>query len=155
MLSAAHLPWQASVAPNARLSCRGRCKGVETRKTRMAAPVDCNGWIILMASCGMGREPVPRVYGLETAKLRPSVGFSGKTHFPTTMRAQAPGPMPKENHDAFLQAGPPILLRRRSARQNDVPVRLRPRRQEALAQGSPQRADRPSAAATQGDSEVR
>src|SRR5262249_61040828 len=91
---------------------------------------------------GMGGAPLPRVYGLEAAKLLPSVGFSGRTHLPTTMRAQAPAPMPKEYHDAFLQPTAPILLRRRFACQDDVPVRLQPRRPEAVAQGSAQRSGR-------------
>jgi len=31
-----------------------------------------------MASCGMGRKPVPRVYGLKTARLRPQRGIFRK-----------------------------------------------------------------------------
>jgi serine/threonine-protein kinase len=50
------------------------------------AAVDWSHWILFMASVGMGREPVPRVYGLETAKLRPKRGI---------FRKDAPS-----NHDA-------------------------------------------------------
>src|SRR5262249_19824281 len=44
-----------------------------------------------------GPGPVPRVYGLDAAKLRPKRGiFRKERSLPTTMRAQAPGPIPKE-----------------------------------------------------------
>ena len=94
-----------------------------------------------MASIGMGREPVPRVCGLEAAKLLPSVGLSGRAHLPTTMRATAPGPMPKECHDAFLPTAAPILLRHRPARQIHVPVHPRPRRRRCFHQNLPAQAD--------------
>src|SRR5204863_4217131 len=40
-----------------------------------------------------GPAPVPRYNGLKGVP-RPSVGFSGRVHLPTTMRAQAPDPCP-------------------------------------------------------------
>src|SRR5260370_39404729 len=50
-----------------------------------------------------GPGPVPRVYGLKAAKLLPKRGIFRKgCILPTTMRAQAPGPMPKENVNALL-----------------------------------------------------
>src|SRR5262249_44702825 len=51
-----------------------------------------------------GPGPVPRVYGLEAAKLLPKRGiFRKRCSLPTTMRAQAPGPMPKETMMRFFQ----------------------------------------------------
>src|SRR5215831_9976047 len=49
-----------------------------------------------------GPGPVPRVYGLEAARLLPKRGiFRKDCSLPTTMRAQAPGPMPKETRMRF------------------------------------------------------
>src|SRR5262245_38008030 len=109
----------ASERPNNQAHLPGRLQRLGVARNQDGDPVRCNGLIIFMASVGMGGAPVPRVYGLEAAKLLPSVGFSGRTHLPTTMRAQAPAPMPKEYHDAFLQPTAPILLRRRFACQDD------------------------------------
>src|SRR5262249_12114330 len=48
--------------------------------------------------------PVPRVYGLEAPKLLHKRGiFRKECSLPTTMRAQAPGPMPKETMMRFYQ----------------------------------------------------
>src|SRR6516164_11494745 len=70
-----------------------------------------------------GPGPVPRVYGLKAAKPRPTRGIFRKgCILPTTMRDQAPGPMPRETMHALLQPTPPILLRHRSARHHQVPV---------------------------------
>src|SRR5438105_3068219 len=55
----------------------------------MAAPVSFSGWILIMASLGWAGACPNKKAGSRTC-LVPTVGFSGKTHFPTTMRAQAP-----------------------------------------------------------------
>src|SRR5262249_49121990 len=89
-----------------------------------------------------GPGPVPRVYGLEAAKLRPKRGIFRKgVAFQPQCGLRRPDPS-KGDHDAFLQPAAPILLWRRFARQNDVPVHPRPGRRHRLAPGSACRARR-------------
>src|SRR5262249_44641366 len=74
-----------------------------------------------------GPAPVPRYNGVKDVP-GPSVGFSGRRHLPTTMRAQAPGPCPRRTMYALLSRTTPILLWRRSACQEHVSVHPRPGR---------------------------
>ena len=72
------------------------------RETRMAAPVSFSRLILIMVSLWDGPGPVPKVCGLEVAKLRAQAwDFQEECSLPTTMRAQAPGPMPKETMMRF------------------------------------------------------
>jgi hypothetical protein len=85
-------------------------------------PVRCSALILIMASEGrVGACPKGK-----RSRSYPclSVGFSGRTHLPTTMRDQAPTWTSGVRH-ALLQPTAPILLRRGSPRQNHVPVHPR------------------------------
>src|SRR5262249_16388186 len=80
-----------------------------------------------------GPGPVPRVYGLEAAKLLPKRGIFRKgVAFQPRCGLRLPDPS-KGDHDALLQPTAPILLRRRFARQDHVPVHPRPGRRRRLA----------------------
>src|SRR5713226_3901850 len=60
------------------------------------------GLILIMVSLWDGPGPVPRVYGLEAAKLLPKRGIFRKgVAFQPRMRAQAPAPIPKETMMRF------------------------------------------------------
>jgi hypothetical protein len=72
-----------------------------------------------------GPGPVPRVYGLEAAKLRPKRGiFRKAVAFQPRCGLRLPD-LSKGDHDACLQPTAPILLRRPTARQEHVPVHPR------------------------------
>ena len=68
-----------------------------------ASSVKCSDWIFFMASIGMGREPVPRVQGIDAEAPSQTWNFQEGRRPPTTLRAPAPGPVLKKYHDAFLQ----------------------------------------------------
>ena len=109
---------------------RGRPERHQASESRPAGPVCCNGLILIMASEGrVGACPKGK-----RSRCYPclSVGFSGRTCLPTTMRAQAPTGTSGVCH-ALLHPTASILLRRRSARQNDVLVHPRRGRPGRLA----------------------
>ena len=97
----------------------------------------------------MGRERVPRAQrlGAEASAQR---GISGRTQrSPSQPRCGLRRPRPSQaDHDALLSTTAPILLRRRSARQNDVrvhPRRQRPGRDEGRGKRDSPLIPRPSA----------
>src|SRR5260370_22828172 len=81
----------------------------------MAAPVSFSRWILIMASLGWA-EACPKVLTGSRVNPRPNVGFSG-ADVPRQPRCGLEPHPPQGVHDALLQSGPLILLRRRSPRQ--------------------------------------
>ena len=102
--------------------CKTSCRGKPSCRPRLLQRLDTYHGLD-----GMGRSLSQVVRGI-TGLPCPSVGFSGRTYLPTTMRDQAPTQSPRRMHHALLQPTAPILLRRRSARQDHVPLHPRPGR---------------------------
>src|SRR4051794_5988752 len=82
----AHRPAHAGVA-----SCRA--------EPSLAWPVRCSTWILIMAFLGWA-EARPKGKRDRGTSPVPAVGFSGRAHLPTTMRARL---LPPQGvHDALL-----------------------------------------------------
>ena len=94
-----------------------------------------------MVSLGMGRG-LSQGYTGSTPRRRPNVEVSGKVYLPNHDRGSGTRTHAKGDHDAFLQSATSILLRSRSARQDNVRLRPRPCRPRRTAQGSARRAGR-------------
>src|SRR5207253_1893183 len=75
-----------------KLSSGGRAEFRELRETSIAAAICCNALIIIMTSLGWAGS-LSQGYKGSAPRRRPHVGSSGRTHLPTTMRAQTPTPI--------------------------------------------------------------
>src|SRR5712691_5408760 len=95
-------------------------------ETNLMAAVGCSAGILIMASLGWA-EACPKVLTGSRVNPRPNVGFSG-VGVPRQPRCGLEPHPPQGVHDALLQSGPLILLRRRSPRQDFCPLHSRPKR---------------------------
>src|SRR5205823_8172149 len=68
------------------LAQRSYANNATTSSCMVISPVNCSGLILIMASFGMGGEPVPRVYGLVRREASAQRGiFRQECTLPTTM----------------------------------------------------------------------